>query len=152
LETATVQLSNTGNTASNKVPAFRAMVDPTTPGIFTNASGEGVVNQDGSINSASNPSQANTVVSIWATGTGVAPRTDGQVSVNAQNDCSSCSVYVDFASVNVLYAGSAPGLVAGVTQINFQLPQNPPAGQSPFQVNLDAGGLSSGFILVFVAP
>ena len=37
---ATVQLSNTGNTASNKIPAFRAMVDSTAPGILTNTSGE----------------------------------------------------------------------------------------------------------------
>ena len=58
---------------------------------------------------------------------------------------------VDLGFVNVLYAGSAPGLVAGVTQINFQLP-NLPTGQSPFQVNLDAGGRSSGSILVFVTP
>lgn len=144
---ATVQLS----IASHELPEFRAMVDSTAPAIFTNATGGGAVNQDGSLNSATNPAQAGSVVSIWATGTGPAPRTDGQVVTSALNDCSSCVVYVDFASVNVLYAGSAPSLIAGVTQINFQLPANPDEG-SPLPVNLAAGGRSSGTILVFVAP
>ncbi len=125
------------------------MVDSTAPGIFTNGGGA-AVNQDGSINSASHPAKVNSVVSIWATGTGVAPRTDGQVVVGAHNDCSSCSAYVDYSSVGVLYAGAAPGLVAGVTQIDFLMPPNEVGPSVP--VIVAAGGRSSGYVSVFVAP
>jgi uncharacterized protein (TIGR03437 family) len=146
-DAATVQVANGGSARS----AFRAIVDSTAPAIFTNAAGNAAVNQNGTINSASNPAKRGSVIGIWATGTGVASRTDGQVSAGAQNDCSSCSPYVDFASVGVLYAGSAPGLVAGITQIDFYLPETAPAAQSVLVI-LAAGGRSSAGILVYIAP
>jgi len=47
---------------------------------------------------------------------------------------------------NVTYAGHAPGLVSGVTQVNFQLPQlNRPGAGAPYQalVVLYVGGANS---------
>jgi uncharacterized protein (TIGR03437 family) len=56
---------------------------------------------------------------------------------------------MDGQDADVIYAGSAPGLVAGVTQINFRLP--------PFfifltgnSVTVTAGGSSSSPAKIFV--
>lgn len=60
---------------------------------------------------------------------------DGQIAVTAQDGCSgSCSAYLDTSDAEVLYAGTAPGIVAGVTQFNVRLgavqPSNSPANLS----------------------
>jgi uncharacterized protein (TIGR03437 family) len=145
-ETATVQVLT-----GVPVPAFRAAVDSTAPAIFANPDGSAAaVNQDRTINSPQNPAKAGSVVSIWATGTVTASLTDGQVATAAQNYCFSCSISADTTSVNVLYAGSAPGLVAGVVQINFQLPAN--LSGSEVSIALTSGGRSSGSVTIHTAP
>jgi uncharacterized protein (TIGR03437 family) len=100
------------------------MVDAAIPAVFqadgTNAAA--AINQDGTINSESNPAKPGSFVSIWATGVGGTPGLlDGQMVTTAQNsDC--CTLY-DLANNQQIvpsYAGAAPGLVNGTTQINFQ--------------------------------
>jgi uncharacterized protein (TIGR03437 family) len=64
-------------------------VSEATPGIFTlNASGTGpgaIVNQDGTINSPSNPAPRSSVVSIYATGSGISnlQLTNGELAGSA---------------------------------------------------------------------
>ena len=80
------------------------------------------MNQDGTVNSLSNPAKLGSVVSIWATGVGLfGPLTDGLVAAAVQ-DYECCSVYFSGKFAEVLYAGAAPGSVAGVFRIDFRVP------------------------------
>ena len=114
-------------------------------GIFTlNSSGAGqaaVVNEDGTINSPSNPAAPGSVVSIYATGGGLTqpPGADDQITgdgftsfksstyVRLTNDGSCDTPY--FAA-QVLYYGGAPRSVPGLVQINAQLPDDVPPGDA----------------------
>jgi uncharacterized protein (TIGR03437 family) len=85
-----------------------------------------VFNQDGTINSMSNPAKSGSIVTFYATGwqTYLYPYADGQVASSAQNICLTglCPVVktttIYPASGTVLYGGVAPGIVAGVSQLN----------------------------------
>ncbi len=99
------------------------------PALFTlDSSGSGqaaVLNQDGSVNTEANPAAAGSIVSLFGTGFGglVPPRQDGEIphgigSIPVQR------VRVTFRGIEgeVLYAGDAPELVAGVVQVNARMP------------------------------
>ncbi len=110
--------------ASSSVPVVSAA-----PGIFTTAGGTGqaaATNQDGSLNSASNPAARGSVVSLYATGQG-----------SSQN---AISLTIAGYNAPLLYAGPAPGF-DGLMQINAQIPCGflPPGIQS---VVLSIGGVS----------
>jgi hypothetical protein len=110
------------------------------------------LNQDGSVNSAANPAALGSIVTVWATGTGMSsfPQADGTIigpgaTGTGPDGAPTLSVSV-FAfpsvlslagdpylaasnggppgplSLEVLYAGDAIGLVEGVQQVNFRLP------------------------------
>ena len=93
-----------------------------------------VINQDGTINSNSNPAPGGSIVTFYATGwqSNFSALADGQVATVAQDAClGTCwaSATVSALPFNpgfsiaatVLYGGAAPGLVAGATQFNVQL-------------------------------
>jgi uncharacterized protein (TIGR03437 family) len=139
--------------------AYPCTVVPYQPAIFVNsgASQDGptaaAVNQDGTPNSASNPAGFGSIVTIWTTGLGYpyaaspAPA-DGQVATVAQ-DYGGVGVLVNNESAEVLYAGAAPGLVAGVVQIDFRLPD----GLSPTIQYVTIGLIPySPTAIVYVAP
>lgn len=99
------------------------------PGIFTVAGGTGQAaanNQDGSLNSMSNPAARGSVVSLYATGQGSAA-TNVTISVGGSNAA-------------ILYAGPAPGFV-GLMQINAQVPAGSATGTEP--VVLTVSGVAS---------
>jgi uncharacterized protein (TIGR03437 family) len=80
------------------------------PGIFAIANGTGqaaAVNEDGSINSASNPAERGSIVLLYATGQG-----SGESSIN---------VTIGGYAAQLVYAGPAPGF-PGLMQINAQVP------------------------------
>ncbi len=134
------------------LPVFTASIAQTDPQVFQNADGSAAaINQDDTLNSAANPAQPGSIVSIWATGTGAGGSIpDGQVATAAQ--VYSCCFVVFDASVSeaipaaIYYAGAAPGLVKGMTQINFQVP---PSGSA---FRLGAGEGISGIVTLDVAP
>ena len=103
----------------------------TSPGIFV-VNGQGaILNQDETVNSPANPAKLGSIVSIYATGTGPLSTSLGDGSVTPippPYDVLQLAVQVTFDNVagEVLWAGSAPGLIAGVTQINVQLPADLP--------------------------
>jgi uncharacterized protein (TIGR03437 family) len=111
--------------AGSAVPVVAAA-----PGIFTTSGATGqaaATNEDGSLNSASNPAARGSVVSLYATGQG----------------SSTADVTLTIAGYNapLLYAGPAPGF-AGLMQINAQIPCGfLPPGIQP--VVLSIGGVSS---------
>lgn len=107
------------------------------PGIFVaNASGQGaILNQDGSPNSAQNPAAVGSVISIFATGEGQTDPAGVDGVINAQTlplpkPVLPVSVQINGQTAEVLYAGAAPGEVAGMLQVNALIPANVPSGAS----------------------
>lgn len=103
--------------------------------IFTaNASGSGsgsILNQDFSVNTASNPAAPNSVVQVYGTGGGVLNPsvTAGLIAGDTLSWVTlPYSAAVNGEDATVLYAGSAPELVYGVYQFNVQLPADVPSG------------------------
>ncbi len=128
-------------------PDFNAAFVSATPVVFSNPDGTAAaINQDGSVNSRSNPAPRDSIVSIWATGLG-ASSPIGAIQTAASDDCQIYCVVglyqqgnvtlgpiVSYA--NVVYAGAAPGLPSGITQINFEIPENA-VGSIEFSAGLD---------------
>lgn len=110
------------------------------PGIFSlDGSGQGqgaILNEDGSLNSPSNPARRGSVITLYATGGGeAAPGVeDGQILSNVLPRTSlPVSVFFDLGNNEfqvpskpgeVLYAGGASGSVAGLLQVNVRVPAN----------------------------
>jgi len=114
-------------------PAISYNVVPTAPGIYSlNLSGTGpgaTLNQDGiTVNSPSAPAPKGSVVAVYMTGEGqtTPAGTDGTVTPTNGNGLKKPQLAVSAAiggvPATVLYAGSAPGLVSGVMQVNLQIP------------------------------
>ncbi|HUB79012.1 MAG TPA: SBBP repeat-containing protein [Bryobacteraceae bacterium] len=128
-------------------------VNTTIPGIFSiDASGAGqaaVRNQDGSVNSASNPAAKGSVISVYATGAGLmnVPANDGAItSLTPPFPATQLSIGVQIGGVPaaIQYSGAAPGLVAGAIQVNAYVPQNAPSGAAVPIVLLVGGYPSPG--------
>lgn len=124
-------------------------VAPAAPGVFTVGStgqGQGVIlNQDFSLNSPSNPASRNSIVSIYADGMGQTnpPGIDGAIMGTALSTAvAPVSASINGVDAEVLYAGTAPGIVAGVFQVNVRVPQAAAPG-SAVPLVLSAGGASS---------
>ncbi len=84
------------------------------------------LNEDGSINSAENPAAAGSIVTLYGAGAGAMnpPLQDGVVVTDTSSRPSvPLTVRIGGVTADVLYAGPAPGLVAGVLQINVRIPQ-----------------------------
>jgi uncharacterized protein (TIGR03437 family) len=129
--------------------AVIAPVAAASPGIFTmDASGQGqgaIVNQDGTVNSTSNPAAPGSVITIYATGEG---QTDPEgvngrvVTTELAKPVLPVNLRIGGVDAEVLYAGSAPGLVSGVLQVNARIPASVGGGES-VPVELVVGGLAS---------
>ena len=146
-------------------PNFPATVVAADPQVFQNSAGiAAAINQDNTVNSAANPAKAGSIVSIWATGAGsIYPQPlDGQISTAAQDyGCCQIGALVVRSSSFVqappqplpvvFYAGAAPGMVAGLVQINFQVP---PYIDTPGTLGFSvfAGGQSSSTVGIYVTP
>jgi uncharacterized protein (TIGR03437 family) len=107
------------------------------PGIFTvNGSGSGqaaILNQDSTVNSASNPAVRGSIVSVFLTGVGalspsIADGSPGALTPPFPAPVANISATIGGVDAPVIFAGQAPGLIAGATQVNIQVPQNAPAG------------------------
>ncbi len=121
------------------------------PGIFTiNDSGSGqgaILNQDSSVNSPSNPAALGSIVSLYMTGTGalnppIADSSLGPLTAPFPVPVAGISVIIGGVDALVTFAGQAPGLIAGATQVNVQVPQNAPVG-SAIPIFIYAGGYAN---------
>jgi uncharacterized protein (TIGR03437 family) len=121
------------------------------PGIFS-LNGQGaIINDDGTVNTPANPAKLGTYVSVYSTGMGnpLYPVTYGAVTpIPPPYDPIELVYYsMTFAGVpgNVLWAGAAPEIIEGVTQVNVTLPASLPAGTnlSAVPVVLNADNLPS---------
>jgi uncharacterized protein (TIGR03437 family) len=128
-------------------------VTSTVPGVYTlNSSGSGPAvawnyalngNYTG-INSASNPVVKGGVVSLYLTGEGVTtapPGLDGAVVTNLYKPLATVTATVGGQPATVQYAGSAPGSIYGVMQVNVQIPASIASGAQTLVVNV--GGNNS---------
>jgi len=109
---------------------FPVPAAPSAPGLFTlNQTGAGqaaAINAgDGTVNTAANPVKIGDYVSLYATGEGqTSPAgVDGKlVGLPPTHPLLPVSVTVGGIPATVQYAGGAPGLVAGLMQVNVQIP------------------------------
>ena len=139
---AIVPYAITGNIVGIQIEYQGVKSDPmavslaqSAPGIFTaDSTGKGqaaAVNEDGSLNSTSKPAKAGIIVSVYATGEGqTSPAgVDGQpAKTPLPKPLLPVQVFIDGKSAEVTYAGGAPGLVAGLMQVNVRIPSNARAG------------------------
>ncbi len=127
------------------------------PGIYAqNSRGFGpgsIINQDGTVNGPNNPAPKGTVVAIYMTGEGVTNpgSTDGAIANTTGNPLNKpilgVTASVAGLSANVLYAGSAPGILYGVMQVNVAVPSGAPSGAQAVVVNVGNYATPSGVTL-----
>ncbi len=122
--------------------AVTVPVQAASPAVFTaDSSGKGqgsILNQDNSVNSAANPAAAGSVVVIYATGAGQTnpAGVDGAIiGVPLPVLVQAPKVSIGGVDAEVLYAGPAPGLVAGVLQINAKIPAGLSGSSSAIKIN-----------------
>ncbi len=118
--------------------AFSAQVAQAAPGIFTlDASGSKAAvafNEDGSLNSATNPAAAGSVVALFATGGGVTepPGDDGAVAGDVfRTLVAPATMTVGGKTAQVIYAGSSPGQLYGIVQVEAIVPSGAGTGAVP---------------------
>jgi uncharacterized protein (TIGR03437 family) len=111
-------------------------VHAATPAIFSlDATGIGpgaILNQDTSVNTSGNPAARLSVIAIYCTGGGVTTpaSADGEViggDLRHLTQTPVVTVTIGGMNAAVQYAGAVPGAVAGLTQINAEVP----AGLTP---------------------
>lgn len=135
-------------------PSMTVPLASSAPGLFTvNAVGTGpgvVLNQDQSVNSADNPAAQGSTVVLFGTGAGQTdpPGIDGELANNIlPKPLLAVSVTIDGKNAQVSYAGAAPGLVAGILQVNVQLPDGIRTGAVPVVLRVDGAVSQSGVTL-----
>jgi uncharacterized protein (TIGR03437 family) len=98
------------------------------PAIFTATStgiGAGAIqNQDFTLNTVENPTKRLDASIIYLTGAGVLnpPLADGSLAATASVIPGTVKVTVQGVDAKVLYAGAVPGSIAGLVQINIEMP------------------------------
>jgi uncharacterized protein (TIGR03437 family) len=118
--------------------SYNFEITPVLAGLFTSdASGKGqaaALNQDGSVNSESNPASGASVISLF--GTGMGPLTESlpadspaplsppwpAIATHFEAYVAGTAAPNGAFGCEILYAGPAPGLAPGVYQINVRLP------------------------------
>jgi len=132
------------------LPDFPVGVVPTVPQIFPAPNGRhaAALNEDGTINTRDNPAKAGSVITFRATGTGWMDADAGQIATEARN--TSCrSVRINYRTAEVFYAGTSPGLLNAVTQVNARLPRELNADTALMELQAGARSASA---RIFVTP
>jgi uncharacterized protein (TIGR03437 family) len=142
-------------------------VVPAAPEAIKNGPGmhAAAINQDQTVNGPANPARLGAIVSVYATGfgqltpqpqdgillSGIVPTLNEspvQVSWTGYECATSCVMKTE--NLEVTYAGPAPNLVAGVTQINFKLADFLTVTSGQVTVSFKVGGWPSSQFVVFV--
>jgi uncharacterized protein (TIGR03437 family) len=131
-------------------------VSEAAPGIFSlDSSGRGpgaILNQDGSLNGTLNPAAPGSVIVFYATGEGLTdpPSEDGKVAGTVlPKPVLPVTVKIGGVEAEVIYAGAAPGLTAGVMQVNARVPADL-AQLGAVGIELIVGERSSGTSVVVI--
>jgi len=136
------------------VAGLNLAVVPAAPGIFTvTGTGSGQItafNEDGTMNSSSNPAPAGSNITVFITGAGaMSPAlADGQLGpvdppyavpvlpITATLWRVSDAGYFESTDAPVTFASQAPGLIAGVVQLNIQIPSSAGSGDNRLVVQV----------------
>ena len=104
---------------------------PVVPAIFTTNGGlsgpAAALNEDGSVNSSSNPAKVGSIIAVYMTGAGAMtpPIADGQpgpLQPPFPKPVIGVGASVGGLGADVVFVGQAPGLVAGAVQVNVRIP------------------------------
>ena len=101
---------------------------PTRPVLFS-----GAWNQDGTLNSATNPAKAGEVIVLYATGQGITvpvSQTGSRPRNGFPEPAAATSLTIGGETAEILFRGQAPGTV-GLMQINVRVPGGAGTGQRP---------------------
>lgn len=127
------------------------------PGLFLVATGRAAaLNQDSSVNAPDNPAAPGSVVVLYATGEGMTTpaAVTGQVTHAPFDQLprprNRVSVTVGGKDATVLYAGAAPGMPAGIMQVNAVIPPDIDTGPA-VPVTVAVGNASSPPALIYVS-
>ncbi len=149
-----VPFATSGNSASifamyqNQVSnSASAGIAPAVPALFTaDNSGKGqaaAINQDFSYNSPAHPAPIGSFISLYLTGGGqtTPAGSDGAISPSMAQAVLPVTVTIGGRPTVFNYAGAAPGAIAGLWQVNAQVPSGVAPGSVPVVVSV--GGVSS---------
>jgi uncharacterized protein (TIGR03437 family) len=120
-------------------------VTTASPGIYTqNSQGTGpgsILNQDYSVNGPTKPAAQGSVVQVYLTGTGqtTPPAVTGLVNTTLKNSLLTYTATIGGLPAQVVYQGTAPGLVEGVMQFNIVVPANAPSGPQQIVITNTTG-------------
>jgi uncharacterized protein (TIGR03437 family) len=129
---------------------FGLQLATSAPGIFTqNSSGTGpgaILNGDSTVNTKGNPAAPGSIIQIFLTGEGLTTPAQATGAVTTVNTSGSgpltpapqlaVSVLIGNLPVQTTFVGEAPGLVAGVLQIDAVVPPTTGAGAIPITVQV----------------
>jgi uncharacterized protein (TIGR03437 family) len=128
----------------------------TAPGLFTLAgTGSGqaaALNQDGSVNGPANPATRGSVISLYATGTGLTNPggvTGQAISSPLPRVVAPVLASIDGQSAQVNYAGGASGLLSSVSQMNVTVPAGTSTGNVSLTINV-GGTVSQAGVTLWV--
>ena len=125
------------------------------PGIFTigsSGTGQGaIVNQDGTVNSGTNPAPVGSIISVYATGEG---QTDPLVKDGAITGSTvlpkpilPVEVTIGGRSAEVLYAGAVSNTPAGLLEVKARVPAVGPAPDIPVVLSVGSEPSQQGVTL-----
>ena len=150
------------NFAGQTSNADQVTLAVTAPGLFAqNSSGSGlgaILNQDNSLNGPSHPAAKGSIVQVFMMGEGqTSPQgVTGKITTVTLPPPQVTPAPMQLIQVSIggqqalwTYAGEAPGMVAGVMQLNVQIPANVPSGPLLIQVSI-GGNMSQSGITVSV--
>ena len=106
----------------------------TAPGIYTlNQSGTGpgaILNQDlTTVPTAATPAPKGSTVAVYMTGEGLTiGNTDGTIATSLKSPVANVTATVGGVPATVVYAGTSPGIVNGVMQVNVTIPATVTSG------------------------
>ena len=111
---------------------------PSSPQVLT------ILNQDGTVNSAAHPAKAGSVIMLYVSGLGQTnpPGDDGLINGNPLPfPLAAVTVYfpVTPSAITPQFVGAAPGMIAGITQVNVQVPASiPTTANQPIEISVNS--------------
>jgi uncharacterized protein (TIGR03437 family) len=126
----------------NRAEVVHARAAAASPALLT-ASGEGygqaaALNSDWSVNSADKPAARGSIVALYGVGGGrtIAPEANGSLVFAPFPLAQDVSVEIGGRPAEVLSAGQAPTLLAGVFQVNVRIQADALSGYTPVMVKV----------------